>query len=172
MPQGSDSASKKARGQLINANPDVNQYLANIALYESLDKGSEFKYVNPADPNATEGQNLDNGSKDAQTYLKDTRSLGMYDIGNNPTTGQDEFMQNGGFSAGSAPSSGGLAKKKTPFFIKKRPAKVKPFYAKKVHKVFLNKGKPVKLASHTSKIHNGAIKMGKRAPLKIGAKTA
>lgn len=100
MPSGSDSASKKTRALLIQNNPDVSQYLANIALYESLDRGAQFRYQNPTNMAATEGQNINAAGQAGQTFLKDTSSLGNYDIGENKTTGQYSFMQGGGFPAG------------------------------------------------------------------------
>jgi predicted kinase len=102
MPTGSTTADKSARSAIINDNPAVNQFLADSALYESLSKGAQFRYVNPASPSKTEGQNVNAGGQAGQTFLKDTSSLGSYDIGENKTTGQYSFMQGGGFPAGSA----------------------------------------------------------------------
>lgn len=111
MPSGSDSASKKARAQLINNNPDVSQYLADIALYETLDKGAQFRYVNPANTTATQGQNINAGGQSGQTFLKDVTSLGKYDIGKN-AAGNYQFMQGGAFSPGYASSSGSSSSSK------------------------------------------------------------
>lgn len=114
MPSGSDPASKKSRAVLIQNNPDVNQYLADVALYESLSKGAQFRYINPANPSATEGQNINTSGQAGQTFLKDTASLGAYDIGKN-ALGNYSFMQNGGFPAGTtavgASSSSSSSKK-------------------------------------------------------------
>lgn len=126
MPSGSDSASKKARATLISSNPDVSQYLADIALYEALDKGAQFRYVNPANTAATEGENINASGKTGQTFLKDTASLGKYDIGSNGA-GQYMFMQNGGFTPGFSISSSGSGSSKKPLVPlpprQKRPPK-------------------------------------------------
>lgn len=187
MPQGSDSASKKARALAITGNPDVNQYLADVALYEALAKGAQFRYKNPANMSATEGQNINNSGQAGQTFLKDTVSLGNYDIGKN-ALGQYDFMGAGGntggfgngYSAGGGSGGYKSSSKKIPFFPKKRVTKVRPHYAKKAHKVFLNKGNPLKIASggagkHSAvKIKSGgkSIKIAKaKAPTKTASKT-
>ena len=124
-PTGSDAASKKARGVSINSNPDVNQYLADIALYEALGKGAQFRYQNPANMSATEGQNINAGGQAGQTYLKNTVNMGTYDIGKNPTTGQYDFMQGGALPTGDTTGSGLGSSKKKPLvaFPKKLKSK-------------------------------------------------
>lgn len=113
MPNGTDSASKKARAQLISSNPDVNQYLADVALYEVLSKGGQFAYINPNNPAATEGQNINAAGLTGQSLLKSLASLGQYDIGKNATTGEYSFMQQGAFPAGTtAGGTGGTSTKK------------------------------------------------------------
>jgi hypothetical protein len=128
MPGGADSASKKARAQLINGNPDVSQYLANVSLYEALGKGAQFRYINPANPTATEGQNINNGGQAGQTTLKNISSLGKYSIGsvaNSDGTTSYNFMQNGGFAPGSttgaSSGSSSNAKREAVNMIKHRP---------------------------------------------------
>jgi hypothetical protein len=110
MPSGSDAASKATRSAIIQNNPDVNQYLADIALYESLDKGAQFRYKNPSNMTATEGQNI-NATQAGQSFLKEASSLGQYDIGKNATTGQYSFMQGGTFPAGTTDGSSGSSSK-------------------------------------------------------------
>lgn len=149
MPQGSDKASKKARALAIQGNPDVNQYLADVALYNTLGKSAQFRYKNPANMAASEGQNINNGGKDGQTFLKDVVSLGQYDIGKN-AAGNYEFMQNGGFSDGTAAGSTGgskgyASKKKTPYAPKIKTHKIRVTYRKKP-RVFLKKpASPIKI---------------------------
>lgn len=112
MPQGQDTASKKTRAQMITGNPDVNQYLADVALYDTVKNLSAYAYVNPTAPTLDEGQLLNSGSTTAQKTLKDISSLGAYDIAKN-ANGTYAFMQNGGFSAGFAAGGSGAGSKST-----------------------------------------------------------
>lgn len=147
-PTGADSASKKIRAISIQDNPDVNQYLADVALYGLLSKGAQFQYRNPSNMSATEGQNINAGGLAGQGFLKDLRNAGIYDVGYNknaPAGSQYSFMQGGTFPAGAAASGGSgsggnrfkplvpLPKRPKKHLLKvKRPPKAKGFKKVKV----------------------------------------
>lgn len=104
MPSGATKADKKAESEFINSHPELNQYLADVALYE-LSKGlAQNTYVNPAKPELNEGQLL-NQTSTGSKLMKDVADIGSYDLGYNPTTGQYSFMQNGTFPGGSQSSN-------------------------------------------------------------------
>jgi hypothetical protein len=154
MPSGSDTASKETRSTLINNNPDVNQYLANIALYEALDKGAQYRYVNPASPKATEGQNINAGGQTGQSVLKDITSLGSYDIAKN-AAGDYSFMQNGTFPTGYSAGSGSSSSES--------PLVAMPPYAKKPPRHSAGK-----LHLEKERVKNIRLKKPTIAPIRIG----
>lgn len=151
MPSGTDSASKSARGQLINSNPDVNQYLADVSLYDTTKNLSQYRYQDPSHPNMTEDQLLNLPTTTAQSTLKDISNLGSYDIGKNSTTGQYDFMQNGSLAAGDSGSSS----QSKPFVANPR----RPYQRHtKIRKPFLKHAKFVKV-KHTKSSHNKPVKI-------------
>jgi hypothetical protein len=173
MPSGSSSADKKARSEIINNNPEVNQYLANTALYESLNKGAQFQYQNPADMSATEGQNINaNNNQAGQEFLKDTASLGNYDIGKN-ASGQYDFMQNGSLGAGYSSSSGSGGSSKSnplvamPPWLKNHRVKIgKP---PRIKRSSSPRVKSVRPMNHKAIAITQNKQVGKPGPLKISA---
>ena len=170
-----DPSTSGMRSAWIKANPGeyakMNIYYAQYDAYILSKQAGQVQF---------QGQDYN------QKSLKAIQSLGQYDIMKNPdgtlallgTSG----VQAGAVSTGSGSGSGsGYSKsKKIPFFIKKRVTKIRPHYAKKAHKVFLNKGKPVRIASKSAGKHSAVkIKSGgksiklvqAKAPIKIASKT-
>lgn len=131
MPQGADKASSKARALAINNNPDVKQFLADVALYETISRGSRFQFKNPANMGSTQGQEVNSGTA-GQKFLSSARSLGTYDIGKN-AAGQLSFMQGGGLPIGfTAGGAGGFSKsKRKPLVPPPRKVKIRKLRLKR-----------------------------------------
>lgn len=167
MPRGTDSASKATRGQLIKNNPDVEQYLADIGLYDTTKNLSGYLYQNPAHPGLNEGQLLNLGGTLAQKTLKDISNLGAYDIGKNPATGVYSFMQNGQFPAGTTPGGAGGGSQKKPL-IPLPPKRRLP------HKRSVRRARLAKERAKTIRVHKttyAPIRIrhaGPLQPVKIG----
>lgn len=148
-----DKAISKFNAQLIQNNPQLNQYLANTTLYSTTKDLSKFLYQDPSHAGYNEGQLL-NAYPIGQQTMKGIVNLGKYDIGYNPTTSQYNFMQNGQMAPGSS-AGGGLS------LSKKRP---KVFLAHK------RLPKRTHYLSHTRKIEvaypktQGRVKIAGRIP--------
>jgi 2-oxo-4-hydroxy-4-carboxy--5-ureidoimidazoline (OHCU) decarboxylase len=131
MPQGADTASKTARGQLIKANPDVAQYLADSTLRSVTKNLSQFNFQNPLNPGASEGQLLNSGTRQAQSTLAGISNLGTYDIGKDPLTGISSFIQGGSLPSGDTTGSGSSKK---PFVPNPRIKKVRKVFIKRTQR--------------------------------------
>ena len=148
MPQGADSNSKAIRANLINNNATVRQYLTDVNLWEVTNLGSQFKYIDPANPNQTIGQNVNSNTNQGQTFLKDVSNLGNYDIGKDASTGLYQVMQNGGFPAGTTiRSSGGSGGTRR---IKPRIYRAKKTKSLRIMRMKLPRSRPVRLAKQRS----------------------
>ena len=145
MPQGADSNSKAIRANLIDNNATVRQYLTDVNLWEVTNLGSQFKYIDPAHPNQTIGQNVNSNTKQGQTFLKDVSNLGRYDIGKDASTGVYQVMQNGGFPAGTTISGTGGTRR-----IKPRIYHAKKTKSLRITRMKLPRSRPVRLAKQRS----------------------
>ena len=82
LPTGTTALDKQYIAQVIKANPDVNQYLGQVSLYETSKILGVNAYINPAQPNSSEGDLLNQGAS-GQKAMKDMVNTSKHDIGTN-----------------------------------------------------------------------------------------
>lgn len=111
-----DKAISKANALLIKNNPALNQYLADVGIYNLAKDVGRYQYQDPAHPGMTAASLLNLGRPIDQSTLKSVVDVGKYDIAKD-AGGQYQFMgaggNTGGFGAGysSGGGSGGSSKK-------------------------------------------------------------
>lgn len=171
-----EAASIAGRKTMRTQNPDM--YGAMNQAYENSDLGSLEKQASiaylsgkPSDELLSAIYNLGTYDVNSVSNANGTKTYSLTNFGGGALNSSGLPVLNAvdGFAPSSSSGYSSSSKsKKPPLFVKKYPKGPKPFYAKKKHQVFLNKGKPLKITKKQAPAKGTTtIKQTPRQPITV-----